>query len=371
MKNILGKHYEGHQIVSAQMAFYGLSQALIPKTDFYEKKQKFLDFFKAEELLLYKCRFQQLAEFITEALLKNSRKKIIQSNCNKALKVVEQLQKAIEITIKKRIDPMIKETQEHQQEARYNLNRSTEKFILNLTNSAFYEIDQFKSDLREKMYVHINKNIEDEECKEIFKNELIQGIETLHEDIKWRFRECEKRFDGEIKEAIKQLEYRIKDSLAMLERISIDRGFNLNFDTDSGIDGTKLATSVGGLGLLFLTPVVGEFVFIAGVGLAFVGVGKSIWSFFDSDYKKSQQIKEVDKNLHQICEKIVQDVKSRLESYKKGALGMIEELNAGFNKLVDHYERMKRQLEEAHEKLGYISHNIHLIISKQGACNEE
>ncbi|GAA9640432.1 hypothetical protein HCM100_05790 [Helicobacter pylori] len=64
---------------------------------------------------------------------------------------------------------MIKEAQEHQQEVRYNLNRSTEKFILNLTNSAFYEIDQFKSDLREKMYVHINKNIEDEEVKKFLK----------------------------------------------------------------------------------------------------------------------------------------------------------------------------------------------------------
>ncbi|GAA8441973.1 hypothetical protein HpNP56_07590 [Helicobacter pylori] len=49
---------------------------------------------------------------------------------------------------------------------------------------------------------------------------------------------------------------------------------------------------------------------------------------------------------------------------------MIEELNAGFNKLVDHCERMKRQLKEAHERLGYISHNIHLIISKQGARNK-
>ncbi len=75
--------------------------------------------------------------------------------------------------------------------------------------------------------------------------------------------------------------------------------------------------------------------------------------------------------MHQICEKITEDVKSRLENYKNGALGMIEELNAGFNKLVDHYERMKRQLKEAHEKLGYISHSINLTISKQGACNEE
>ncbi len=85
MKAILGKHYEGHQIVSAQAAFYGLSSALLPETDFYKNKQKFLDF-KAEELLLYKCHFKQLGEFITETLLENSRAKIIESNCNKALK---------------------------------------------------------------------------------------------------------------------------------------------------------------------------------------------------------------------------------------------------------------------------------------------
>ncbi|WQY79016.1 50S ribosome-binding GTPase [Helicobacter pylori] len=373
MKNILGKHYMGYKAVSAQVAFYGLSQALIPETDFYEKKQKFLKDFKAGELL-YQSHFKPLAEFITEALLKNSRAKIIQSNCNKALKVVEQLQKAIKTTIEKRIDPMIKEAaQEHQQEARYNLDRSTEKFILNLTNSAFYEIDQFKSDLREKMYVHINKNIEDEECEEIFKNELIQGIETLHEDIKWRFRECEKRFDGEIKEAIKQLEYRIKDSLAMLERISIDRGFNLNFDTDSGIDGTKLAISIGGLGLLGIFNAwnpMGWLALIAGIITGLVGIARSIWNLFSSRYQRSQQKKEVDKNLHQICEKIVQDVKSRLESRKKDIREKIEKLKANLRP-VDNYKRMKRQLKEAHEKLGYISHSINLTTSKQGACNEE
>ncbi|WQY51764.1 50S ribosome-binding GTPase [Helicobacter pylori] len=359
MKNILGKHYKGYKVVSAQMTFYGLAQALIPGTDFDKNKQKFLKDFKAGELL-YQSHFKPLAEFIAEELLKNSCAKIIQSNCNKALKVVEQLQKAIEITIEKRIDPMIKEAQEHQQKARYNLDRSTEKFISNLTNSAFYEIDQFKSDLRETMYVHIERKIEDEECKEIFKNELIQGIETLHEAIKWRFRECEKRFDKEIKEAIKQLKYRIKDSLAILERISIDRGFNLNFDTDSGIDGTKLATSIGGLGLLGIFNALDPMDWLsltAGIITGLVGIARSIWSFFSSRYQKSQQKKEVDKNLHQICEKIVQDVKSRLESRKKDIWEKIEKLKANLRP-VDNYKRMKRQLKEAHEKLGYISHNI-------------
>lgn len=372
MKNILGKHYMGYKAVSAQVAFYGLSQALIPETDFYEKKQKFLKDFKAGELL-YQSHFKPLAEFITEALLKNSRAKIIQSNCNKALKVVEQLQNTIKTTIEKRIDPMIKDMQEHQQEARFNLDRSTEKFILNLTNSAFYEIDQFKSDFREKMHAHIDDDIENDECKEIFKNELIQGIETLHEDIKWRFRECEKRFDEYIKEAIKQLEYRIKDSLAMLERISIDRGFNLNFDTDSGIDGTKLAASIGGLGLLGIFNAwnpMGWLALTAGIITGLVGIARSIWSFFSSRYERSQQKKEVDKNLHQICEKIAEDVKSRLESRKKDIREKIEKLKANLRP-VDNYERMKRQLKEAHEKLGYISNSIHLTISKQGACNEE
>ncbi|GAA9643285.1 hypothetical protein Va27_08580 [Helicobacter pylori] len=361
MKNILGKHYKGYKAVSTQAAFYGLAQALIPGTDFDKNKQKFLEFFKAEELLLYKSHFKQLGEFITEALLKNSRAKIIQSNCNKSLKVVEQLQKAIEITIEKRIDPMIKDMQEHQQEAHYNLDRSTDKFILNLTNSAFYEIDRFKSDLREKMYAHINKNIEDEECKEIFKNELIQGIETLHEDIKLRFRECEKRFDGEIKEAIKQLEYRIKDSLAMLEHISIDRGFNLNFDTDSGIDGTKLATSIGGLGLLGIFNAwnpMGWFALTIGIIAGLVGIARSIWSFFSSRYKRSQQRKEVDKNLHQICEKIEERVRNQLEDAKKGIFEKVESLKAGLNDSVVCYERMREGLIKAGEDLWHLDNRI-------------
>ncbi len=190
MKNILGKHYMGHQIVSAQMAFYGLSSALIPESDFYKNKQKFLDFFKAEVLLLYKCHFKPLAEFITEELLKNSCAKIIESNCNKALKVVEQLQKAIETTIDRQIDPTIREIKNHHQEVCDNLDRSKEKYISNLTKSVFKEIEQFKSDFREEMHAHIDDDIENDELKTMFKHELQKGMEKLGENIKQRSNEC-------------------------------------------------------------------------------------------------------------------------------------------------------------------------------------
>lgn len=373
MKNILGEHYKGYKAVSAQAAFYGLSQALIPETDFDKKKQKFLKDFKAGELL-YQSHFKPLGEFIAEELLKNSHTKIIQSNCNKALKVVEELQNTIKTTIEKQIDPMIKDMQEHQQETHYNLDRSKEKFISDLENSAARKINQFESDFRKEMHERIERGIGNNECKEIFDNELKQRQTKLIEDIERRFKECEEQFRGSVGKNIKEFEERIKDSLAIIERIGIDSGnfdFNADFNMDNGIDTIGLFSSIGGLVLLLITPIVGEFVLIAGVVLGLVGIGKALWGFIDSDYKKSQQRKEVDKNLHQICEKIAENVKSCIESYKKGALGMIEELNAGFNKLVDHYERMKGQLKEAHEKLGYISNSVNLTISKQGSCNEE
>ncbi|GAA9972982.1 hypothetical protein VN0948_06040 [Helicobacter pylori] len=189
MGAILGKHYEGHQIVSAQAAFYGLSSALLPETDFYKNKQKFLEFFKVEELLL-KSHFKQLGGFIAGTLLENSRKKIIESNCNKALKVIEKLQKAIATTIDRQIDPTIKELEDAQPEARYNLDRSRDKYISNLRNSAFKEIERFKSDFRKGMYVHIDRDIGNKECEEIFKNERKQRTVELRENIERCLNEC-------------------------------------------------------------------------------------------------------------------------------------------------------------------------------------
>ncbi|WRE26799.1 50S ribosome-binding GTPase [Helicobacter pylori] len=365
MKNILGEHYEGHQIVSAQVAFYGLSSALLPESDFYKNKQKFLDFFKAEELLLYKSRFQQLGEFITETLLENSHKKIIESNCNKALKVVEKLQEAIKTTIDKRIDPMIKEAQEHQQEAHYNLDRSTEKYISNLTNSAFKELERFKSDLREEMYARIDDDIENDECKAIFKHELQKGMEKLGKKIKRRSNECKERFIEEIKKDIEQFEERLKDSLIMLDHTNIDSGFDFSFNIDGGIDIIGLSASIGGLVALLMTPVLGWFALFGGLALGAIGIVKSVWSFFDSDYKKSQQKKEINKNLDRFCEKITEGMRNQIESGKKGASEMIENLKDGLNDLVVRYECMREGLIKAGEGLWHLDDRIKTTLKQR------
>ncbi len=366
MKNILGKHYEGRQIVSAQAAFYGLSSALLPESDFYKKKQKFLDFFKAEELLL-KSHFKQLGGFIAGTLLENTRKKIIESNCNKALKVIEKLQKAIVTTIDREINPVIKEIKDHQPETCYKMDRSVDKFVSNLNNSVFKEIERFRrSDLREKMYEHIDRGIENKECEEIFENERKQRTAELREDIRRCLNECKEQFSKDIKEDIEQFEERIKNSLAMLEYINIDSGFDPNFnthsafdfniDTDSGIDGLGLLGSMAGLGFgifNFWNPVGW-----ASIGLGLVGVGKSVWNFFDSDYKKSQQKKEVDNNLHKVFEIIEEKMRNQIEDAKKGICEKVESLKAGLNDPVVRYERMREGLKKADKDLSHLSNNI-------------
>ncbi|GHQ26212.1 hypothetical protein VN1218_06320 [Helicobacter pylori] len=362
MKAILGKHYMGYKVVSTQAAFYGLSSVLLPETDFYKNKQKFLEFFKVEELL-YKSHFKQLGEFIAGTLLENSRKKIMESNCNKALKVIEKLQKAIVTTIDRQIDPTIKELKDRQKETYSNLDHSRDKFVSKLKNSVFDAIDRFESDLREEMYVHIDRDIENKECEKIYENKRKQGMKELDRTIEGRVKKCEEQFRKDIQKTIEEFGERIKDFLVMLNRINLDSGFDININIDSGIDKLGLFSSIGGLALLLAVPVLGEII-VAGIVLGAIGIVKSVWSWFSSDYKKSQQRKEVDKSLNKICEKIEERVRNQLEDAKKGIFEKVESLKAGLNDSVVCYERMREGLIKAGEGLWHLSNNIKTRIAQ-------
>ncbi|GAA7121126.1 hypothetical protein HpCHN48_05840 [Helicobacter pylori] len=89
--------------------------------------------------------------------------------------------------------------------------------------------------------------------------------------------------------------------------INLDSGFDPKFNIHSGIDKLGLFSSIGGLALLLAASVLGEIALVVGLVLGAIGVLKSVWNFFDSDYEKSQQKKEVDKNLDKVCEIIEEE----------------------------------------------------------------
>ncbi len=171
-----------------------------------------------------------------------------------------------------------------------------------------------------------------------------------------------------MQEDIEQFEERIKDSLAMSEYISIYSGnTDFNFDIDCGINKIGLLASIGGLVILglvnFWNPVGWIELGLAGL-LGLVGIVKSVWNFFDSDYKKSQQRKEVDKNLDKVCGIIEEKMIDQLKSYKKVISEKVENLKAGLNDPVVCYERMREGLIKAREGLWQISNNIKIRIAQ-------
>ncbi|GAA7799595.1 hypothetical protein HpMS120_10180 [Helicobacter pylori] len=263
------------------------------------------------------------------------------------------------------MDPTIKEIRDKLPETYSNLDRSRDKFVSKLKNSVFDAIDRFESDLRIEMYECIEKDIGNKECKEIFKNECKQRTEKLRENIERCFNECKEQFSKDIKEYIGQFEERIKDSLAMLEYISIYSGnTDFNFNIDSGINKIGLFSSIGGLALLLAAPVLGEIALVAGLVLGAIGVVKSVWNFFDSDYNKSQQKKEVDKNLDKVCGIIEERVRNQIEDAKKGIFEKVESLKVRLNDSVVCYERMREGLIKAGESLWQIDSNIKTRIAQ-------
>ncbi|WQZ43555.1 hypothetical protein E5Q01_03350 [Helicobacter pylori] len=277
----------------------------------------------------------------------------MESNCNKALKVIEKLQKAIVTTIDREIDPTIKEIRDKLPETYSNLDHSRDKFVSNLNNSVSKEIERFKTDFRIGMHVHIDRGIGDDECEEIFKNECKQRTKKLKEDIKRCFNECKEQFNKDTKEDIEQFKERIKDSLVML---------NYNFNIHSGIDKLGLFSSIASLvfGLFNFWNLVGW----ASIGLGLTGLVKSVWSWFSSDYKKSQQKKEVDKNLNEVCEKIEEQIRNQIEDAKKGIFEKVENLKARLNNSVVCYEHMREGLIKSGESLWCLSNNIKTRIAQ-------
>ncbi len=212
------------------------------------------------------------------------------------------------------------------------------------------------------MHVHIDRGIEDKRCEKIYKNECKQRTVELRESTRRCLNECKEQFSKDIKEDIEQFEERIKDSLTMLNHINLDSGFDPKFNIHSGINKLGLFSSIASLvfGIFNFWNPVG----LASIGLGAIGIVRSVWGWFSSDYKKSQQRKEVDKNLDKVCGIIEEKMRNQLEDAKKGICEKVESLKAGLNDLVVCYERMREGLIKAGESLWQISNNIKTRIAQ-------
>ncbi len=89
-----------------------------------------------------------------------------------------------------------------------------------------------------------------------------------------------------------------------------------------------------------------------------------MWSWFSSDHKKSQQKKEVDKNLDEVCGIIEEKMRNQIEDDKKIICEKVESLKVRLNDPIVCYERMREGLIKAGEGLWQIDNNIKTRIAQ-------
>ncbi len=89
------------------------------------------------------------------------------------------------------------------------------------------------------------------------------------------------------------------DIYAKLNNTQLDGKFNPKLDLDNGLKVTSLLAVLAGGALLWWNPA-GWFVIAMGVASIAVGAYKAVRGFFSSDYKKSQQRKATEDNLHSV-----------------------------------------------------------------------
>ena len=154
-------------------------------------------------------------------------------------------------------------------------------------------------------------------------------------------------FDKNVQENLKKLSDRlvnIQNNFKTESVSGVDESFDLKFDISNGIN--KMGLIGVGLGTalaMWWNPVGWAALSLTAVGLIF-SFAKAIWSFFDSDFKKSEQKKSVDKNLSNIV--------NELEKVAKVNLGEVEE------KIQPTLLDLKKTLNQPSEQVSYLINDI-------------
>lgn len=337
MQEILHDNYKTCKILSAQVAFYGVSRCVFKNTNLYKQRAKFLEHLKPEELL-QKSYFCEFIDFLQQDLFKNFKKKIKISNYNKALKVVEKLMQNINAINKQYIKPLLQDFQNIQESTSKDLDLSVKNFILDLENDSNLQIEKFQNKTRTTMYKIIEQDITDAEFKDYFEQELKKQIEFLTQNIDQCFKSLTAEFESKLQKILQKFQEKLKISTE--NNFKINNKIPLNINIDNGLNKTALFGALGGMVVAvanFWNP--GGWVFLAlSVISGLIGVFKSIRKMFDKNYKRSQQKKSVDENLRKIAAELQDDIKKQLEYNNKNIKDPMDNIK---NTLLDPIEHLK------------------------------
>lgn len=359
MRTQLNEHYQRTMTLCALPAFYAAADCLVPRSPAAGSRKKFLDAMSAEELL-DKSGIKQFYRHMTRDLVTDVKAKIRRSNLNKVKLAVTDICKEIKTIQVAQFSPLARKLGEEAENASSQLQIAFDSLNSRLGNVGERAIGEFEEAVRQRVYARIENDL----SKDEFKNALEQALETEQEKLQDKLpamldKQVE-QFRNDVSDIVERFEAHAKDLLdgyARLGKARLANDFNLNVNIDNGINVVGLLASLAGGVALFWNPV-GWVLMSIGVATLLISLAKSVWGFFDSDYKKGQQRKSTEQNLDKACDSIRESFRKTLKDATPPLVDTVEQIRGALQQPALQARHINQKLDAAHLGLKKIANDL-------------
>lgn len=365
LKKALKEQYFGSLVISARPAFLALTECIIPGSKEATEQRKFLDKFGNTQSILSLSGITDFVIRLQTTIVGDYRNKIRCSNLNKAYKKLEEsLNELKNLQIKfSDLDRNVKLEVANTQS---RINVGLEEFTANLNAVGSKIRRTFHEQVQDEIYNDIARDISNEEFKRDLKHALEQGAVNIQSNLKKLIEKETDIFSKNVRDIIERSSQHLKNIVTMKNNnIDLRNNFAINISVDNGLKiGGLVASGISGaLGIAFLVsnPVGWTLTFVGGaialVG-SIVGIAKSVWGFFDSGYKKSQQRKEADKILREASNTINKEINKIISQIQQNMSVEMKKIQHELEEPVRQCTTINISLRQANTELTDIARNI-------------
>jgi len=351
-KGIFGKKYKGHFALSAYPPFVATGNFV--NETFVKARDKFFKFYTKEQIIQY-SKIDAFCDWIVNDISQNYKSKIVVSNINKIINVLNAAVSTIKNTsdnLREAKEKIIDDTADVKQ----SIINSQTVLLNDIDSSINVRIRKYITTSREEIYEVIDSGVSNKELAEATK-EILKRNGTIidHQNL---LDSQLKQFNEEVKDALEGHQKYISDLFGIYaENYKLAYNSSITIKTSSNIDIAAVLVSIAGIVATILSkmnPLLMVLSLIPGI----ISVGKEIYGIFDTNFKMDQQRKSVNKNL----ERISKELKENAENIM---ISIGEETHDSFIKIFDNLDEIEVRIDEAlsvHDKCSFnlneIAHNL-------------
>lgn len=359
MRAQLGENYQAHISLSALPAFLSVADCLVPGSLDEKSRAKFLKKMSPDELLT-KTGLIAFKRLLTGDLVRDYKRKIRQANFNKAGKLVCGAVDQLSAMQHGKLEPLQIKLQQDAESARDQVTIKLASLKNGMESLVQQEVNRFSSDVRRNIYTRIDRNLDNDEFKQVFADEIAAGQASMAAVLPTRLGGAVDKFGKDIQDVVERFQEFAKELLALYGKINVD-GLKVPIVLKIKIDnGIKLGglISVAATVVAMMSNPAGWFLTTVAVLSLLVTFGKAIWGFFDDDYKKAQQRSAVDENLQKVTASIRESVLKSVHENFKLVAAKVQKVNDALNGPAEQLEVLGKALGKSTAELILLSKEI-------------